>query len=561
MKRKRTQEASENRPAPWGIAIAGPLRVGLLSLTAALIGPRAEGFQAPSPPGTSVPTLGQSLETATPVPFEAIPPAVPAQPEYPIDLSVALRLADVENPEIARARAEILGALALQQAARALLLPTLNAGANYHGHTGNLQRSSGRILSLSEQSLYFGGGSRTLAAESLAFPAVNIVSPITEAWFEPLAARQRVRRTQFDAMATANSTLLEVASLYLELLGAQSRLEALRLAEAQTAEVARITAGFAEAGERREADALRAEVQRQLRRNNVQAAEGEVAAASARLAQRLNLDPSIRLSPRSGPLSPIVLVDPASNPAELTQLALRRRPELVARTAEIAQAQVELREEIFRPLLPTLWLGFSGGAFAGGSNLSQPLFGRTAGRTDFDVRLIWTLMNFGEGNLARQRRRRAEIGRAVAQRSVTINVVRREVASALAISGARLLQIEQARRQLAAADAGFREDLTRSRQNLGKPIEVLDNLELLNEARISLIEAITQYNQAQFRLFVALGSPPPPGPPPTEPIDPPPITTPLHSPFSLCPHVLEPVHPAQPMPPADSHFRLLSHKP
>src|SRR5947209_3408258 len=77
------------------------------------------------------------------------PPSLPpARGEFPIDLSTALRLAEVENPLIAEARQRIGEALARQQGARALLLPSLNAGTNYHFHTGNLQRSSGRILNL-----------------------------------------------------------------------------------------------------------------------------------------------------------------------------------------------------------------------------------------------------------------------------------------------------------------------------------------------------------------------------------------------------------------------------
>ena len=120
-------------------------------------------------------------------PHPTIPP--PAS-EYPIDLSTALRLAEIENPTIAAARAAIIEALAVQTGARAILLPSLNAGTNYHNHTGNLQRSAGRILSVSEQSLYFGGGARTLAAESIGIPAVNLVGTLTEAWFEPLAARR-----------------------------------------------------------------------------------------------------------------------------------------------------------------------------------------------------------------------------------------------------------------------------------------------------------------------------------------------------------------------------------
>ncbi len=478
---------------------------------------------APLPPVTDPAVPAVSVEPATPV--------IPTTATYPIDLSVALRLADVENPEIAGARARILGALAEQQAARVLLLPTLNAGVTYHGHTGNLIRSAGRILSLSEQSLYIGGGARTLAAETINVPMVNVFSPITEAWFEPLVTHQRVIRTEAAAVGTANSVLREVADLYLELLGAEARLEAMRISQAQTAEIARVVNSYAMAGEGREADARRAAVESQLRLAETQRFEGEVATASAHLAQRLNLDPSVRLEAHLGPLTPITLIDPASDPETLTQVALQRRPELVARAAEIAAVRYEFQEELARPLLPTVWLGFSAGAFGGGSNLSEPLLGRFSGRTDFDIRLVWTVLNLGEGNVARWRRRRAQIGEAVGEQSVMANEVRREVASALATMKARANQIQTARVQLSVAEMGFNEDFSRARQNLGRPIEVLDNLEHLVNARIRLIEAITQYNQAQFALFVALGSPPPLPPPTGEPEAPPPVTTPIHQPF------------------------------
>ena len=52
----------------------------------------------------------------------AIPPAAR---EYPIDLTTALRLAEVENPRIAEVRQRIGEALAIQQGARSLLLPII----------------------------------------------------------------------------------------------------------------------------------------------------------------------------------------------------------------------------------------------------------------------------------------------------------------------------------------------------------------------------------------------------------------------------------------------------
>ncbi len=119
--------------------------------------------------------------------------------------------------------------------------------------------------------------------------------------------------------------------------------------------------------------------------------------------------------------------------------------------------------------MPTLWLGFSGGAFGGGSNLVPPLVGNFAGRTDFDVRVYWTLLNMGAGNLSLIKERRAQIGEMTAEQSRTINLARGQVAPRLADAQAARNQIGVARQELASAELGFKEDLARSRQNLGRP--------------------------------------------------------------------------------------------
>jgi outer membrane protein TolC len=433
----------------------------------------------------------------------------PPEGEYPLDLSTALRLADVANPTIAAARTMILEALALQTSARVLLVPSLNAGVSYHGHNGNLQRSAGRILNLSQQSLLIGAGARTISAESIGIPGILIYSQLTDAWFEPLAARQRVTGARSHAQATTNDILLDVAVLHLELLGNQAILDAQRLSESQVYEIVHTTNEFFMIGQGRKADADRALAEWRRRRALVQKAEEEVGVSAARLANRLNLDPAVRLHPVGGPIIPLELVSLESTPQELIQVALRQRPDLVERTAQIGEVDAHRKQEIARPLLPSLWMGFSGAAFGGGSNLSTPLMGNFAGRTDFDVRLYWTLLNFGGGNLSLIRRREAEVGQAVAERQRMINRVRDEVSASLGQARAARNEIDIARRELASATAGFREDLELSRNNLDRPIEVINNLELLADARVNLIRALVDYDQAQFRLWVALGSPPP----------------------------------------------------
>jgi outer membrane protein TolC len=496
------QAASSPAARSAGAALApGPLgsppqaRPGSLSTAPA---------SKPGPVDADVKRVAEEQAIAVPSPLVIPPPSG----EYPIDLPTALKLADVSNPTIGAARAMVLHALGMQMTACSLLLPSFNGGASYRGHNGPLQRTSGQISSLSEQAFFIGAGAR-ITSTTITIPGVSIFTPLTDAWFEPLAARQNVAAARFHAGAAANEILLDVADLDIELLGNQSILDAQRLSESQAYEIVKIADSFAVTGQGRKADAERTKAEWKLRRAAVQKAEESVAVTAARLANRLNLDPAVRLVAIGGPLVPLELMDLGTPPQELIQIALKNRPDLASQSALIAEAEIRRKEEVGRPLLPTLWLGFVGGAFGGGSNLSPPLLGRFAGRTDSEVRVYWTLLNMGAGNLALIRQRDAELGQAVAERQRTINRARSEIASALAEAQAAAAQIEMARHELESSALGFHQDLDRARNNLVRPIEVVNSLTLLAEARVNLVQALITYDQSEFRLWVALGFPPP----------------------------------------------------
>jgi outer membrane protein TolC len=463
------------------------------------------------------------------------PSIPPPAGEYPIDLTTALRLAEVENPLIAEARQRISEALALQLGARSLLLPNLNAGVNFHNHTGNVERSSGRILRVNEKSLYFGGGALAYAASPVDVPMVNIFSALTDAIYEPLAARQLVNRARQNASNTARTVLLEVSELHFELLAAEADLRVRRLSAEQEAEVARLTRAYADAGQGRHADAHRALTELSLIQREVRQAEEQVAVAAARLSHRLHLDQSVRVRPIAPAVEMVTLIDPAAPLPDLIRAALQARPDLNAAGANVAFAEVRHQQERHRPLLPTIFVGFSGGVFGGGSNLTGIELGNFAGRTDFDVMAIWTLRNLGMGNLSLIKRRWAEIGVAVGERSRVVASVRTEVSAAYADVLAARQRVEVTTRQLVSAQSGFQEDLERIRNTVGRPIEVVNSLKLLNDARVARIRAVTDYNKAEFRLFASLGSLPPLGHPPTGPIPPAPVASPPLPPLAANP--------------------------
>ena len=139
----------------------------------------------------------------------------------------------------------------------------------------------------------------------------------------------------------------------------------------------------------------------------VQRGEEEVAVASTRLAHRLRLDPVVRIHPVTPWVGPINLVDLNVPPEELVQAGVRRVPKW-RRGAAIAVAETRYRRERARPLLPTLWAGFSGGGFGGGSNLVPPFLGNFGGRTDFDVR---ALLDVPEPRVRELGRSRSNAGR------------------------------------------------------------------------------------------------------------------------------------------------------
>lgn len=437
---------------------------------------------------------------------------IPVADTYLIDLPAALQLGEAANPNIALGREAICEALALQLGARGLLLPDLNAGANYHLHSGPLQTSFGEIRTLNEQSIYFGGGSRTLAAETVAIPAVRVFSQLGEALYAPLAARQVVSVRSLESTGVQNAVLLDVAARYLELVAAEARLEALRHSLGEFSDLKRTTSAFAQTGQGREGDYKRAEAETLLIQAEEQQAQEEVSLASAELARLLHLDQCLRLTTPQAPIELIPLVDPACDVEQLVQIAQAHRPEVAARNAAIGAAETRLKQEYVRPFLPLLSVGFSAGGFGGGSNRQDlgvsSFYQRTAARTDFDVFAIWSLQNMGAGNRAIQKQRRGERDQTISERSFALTQIRREVAEAYAQSRSRLAQAGIAQRRLKTAERGAREELIRTRAGEGLPIEALDSLRLLAEARQAAIRAAIGFNIAQFRLFVAIGETP-----------------------------------------------------
>lgn len=478
--------------------------------TAALGGCASMDNALPQPDPTLVSSVGyqnrrissDSRSERLPAGTEDTPVAAPPL----IDLETALRLGGVNNPTINLARERVQEALAGQLAARARLLPSVNVGGNFRHHSGALIASSGIVRTVDLRSLYLGAGAGMIGGGSPAVPGVQLFANLGDAAYEPLAARQRVTARRAESQAVQNAILLDVALAYLRLVEAEARRDVLRGGVTEAAEVVRLTAVHAEAGQGRQADANRGAANADLLRRDLRRAEEEVAVASAGLCRLLSLDPSEPLQTAPGFPQPIRLIPEDSDPEALTAEALRARPEIPARSAAVAEAQIRARQQRVRPWLPTVSVGYSAGGFGGSARPAD--FGPLAGRSTFDAVAAWNVQGLGFGNRAQVRRADAAVGASVAGFDVAVNQIRREVAESLADARAAARQITTAETAVGIAEEGYRLERERIQQAQGRPIEVLDSLRQLIESRQELVRAVVAFDAAQFRLFVAVGGNP-----------------------------------------------------
>ncbi len=185
----------------------------------------------------------------------------------------------------------------------------------------------------------------------------------------------------------------------------------------------------------------------------------------------------------------------------------RNRPELDRARGLVEAAVLRYKQAKLRPFVPSLALSYSGAGFGGGQNA---VLGNFGGRNDLAASLFWDLR--GLGLIDRGVRRGAEAQKRVAD----IDLVRvqaqvaNDVVAAFKGRVSASEWMEEARQSVTEASDSLALNLTNIRRGAGlpgatRPIEVLQPVQALAQARTDYLEAVLAYNRAQFRLYRALG--------------------------------------------------------
>ena len=489
--------------ASGSAALQPPTFLALPPVSSDLVAARDEEKSTPAPPPPRLP-----VDTSL----------IPGRVVEPIDLAIALKLTGARNLDMAVARQRILAATADLTQARALWLPSLFYGPSWYRSDGQIQTVTGQVQTINRSALFLGGTAalaNTIAGPppGTGIPSVNGFSStlrISDAIFEPMAARRVLAANQAGLQTATNDAMLEVAQAYFDLQGATGRLAIAREAAANAEALSAITGTYARVGQGLEADHRRALTELKHRRRETQLASGELLVASANLIRLLVLDPKIVMVPVEPPECIIHLIPDDIPLDDLIIQGLQNRPELASAQVLVQAALVRRKQARLRPFVPSVFTTYAGGGLGGGPNA---FFGNFGPRGDAEIGLFWEVRNFGFTDLAIMRRRAAELEISNLEKVRTQTQVGADIVASFETRQAACRQIEDARETVVEALDSLRLNFVNIRQGAQlpgatRPIEVLQPIQALAQGRLDYLDSVVSYNRAQFQLKRAIGQRP-----------------------------------------------------
>jgi outer membrane protein TolC len=406
-----------------------------------------------------------------------------------IDLQTALQLARAQNVDVQLARERLKEAQANHAGSIMKFLPWISAGAAFRRHEGRTQAVDGTLVDVDKQSTTLG-------------PTITAQWDLGEATFATLASKQLSNSAAFCLTVQQQDSTLSAASGYFDLLKAKALVDVTQDAMRTSEEYEQQLRGAVNAGIAFKGDELRVQTQTERYRVNLAQARQQQRLAAARLAQALHLDPAIELEPRDEELVPINLVALSSQESFVVD-ALSSRPEIKQSEALIAAASDAKNNAVYGPLIPSIGVQAFLGEFGGGPGDATGNYGSSK---DYYLGINWRIGPGGLFDFSRINASKARLNSAQLNAEKIVNEIKRQVVESYSRIQTLSLQMQANRQSLTAATETLR--LTRERKQLGVGA-VLEDIQAQQEvarARADYINAIADFNKAQYELSKAVGA-------------------------------------------------------
>lgn len=428
---------------------------------------------------------------------EAAPLAAPrpvaevAEPTFlPISLETVFRLAEEQNPQIALVRERVREACAEQHLADARWLPDLYVGPAFYRHEGGIQDFNGNLIHSSTGAFFAG-------------MEMNTQFDPREFTYQKVNAQRKLWQQKGELSKVNSEILLEAAGTYIDLLTALTGAAIAADMEKDLRELLGRAEKLAatEPGARVEVARIKAEAtgRQQLSLK----LRDQAAAASAKLAYLLGVDPCTEMIPIDKQVALIELVDASLPICALVDQALQTGPGIQEMEGLLALIHESIaRARGLQTLMPTFGVRLIDGAFGAGPGASS----NWDNRLDIGLQARWNLtecMTRRDRQMAAQARiAQAQLAHEDLRSKLTVGVIEARGAIQSGREQVRLgqEQVFEAQRAFKLSDERLRKNLPSSSYS-----EVLLAIHSLGLAQVNYLSALNAYDKANIRLMVLLG--------------------------------------------------------
>ena len=399
-----------------------------------------------------------------------------------INLAAAVALADRQNLDSQRAGARRRIAASEAREARLQWIPALSGSMGVLHTNGQVQGSFGDFRDVSFDTI-------------VPFARFTLGLNPAETWFRNSAATHRSEAADAQEHSVRRLVLLRIAELYYKLVRGRASIDVFRMAAEDARALLQITDVLLRRGLGRGDDAARARAEVANAEQRLIEAERRFHEASINLAAALDIDPRVTLVPADDGTDVITLVSPDLDLDEVLRRAVEARPEIAAARRNLDARRADRQSTAARLASPSVEVFYEEGAI--GADV-----GRLAPLTRYGLEATWTISagGFRAVKTASTRSEEASLALRQAEQEVRADAV--AAWNDLRLQGAR---IEKARQARESAETTLRISQVRFRNGSSLAIEVLLAEQVVEQARLSEISAVVDYNTAQVRLRTEMG--------------------------------------------------------
>lgn len=409
-----------------------------------------------------------------------------AQKTFPVNLETVLKLAGANNLTIQEYQLKYQQALAEQSKAKEWWLPNIYFGASTHYLNGAAMNTDGQIFTdVNRSNLWTGLG-------------IEAEIDFSKGFYSSLAAKQKAEAMQYQSTAEKNKMILQAVQAYFDLQAEQLKYFFLQQLVNQSDTLSQQIKIKVDAGLLCQSDYLMSQSNYNHLKISMLQTKVEWQKKSALLANLLDLENNISLVSADTSLIPLKLIEQKNDTANY-QNGFEKRPEYLGLNSELQSFQTLRKTANQGLLIPKLRAGFDNGAFGA---YTTPLYNTY----QFNASLLW---NLPLGRFTYKGDLKKYDTQILIQQN-ELEQFKNQYQQEISIANSELQiaeeQVKIAKDALQSSTEALNQSIERQKLGTAKPFEVFQAQQFFLQAQTDYVNAVKEYNKAQYALYVAMGN-------------------------------------------------------